>query len=180
MGIEIFFCFGKPIHVRKHADIFAIHEDRFQRRIIYMARSFQKQVESLYEVECPMIPELMKETEGYGRFQILNVSKQDDGYGGYKDTYSPGATFEGVLFLNDSINAQAAMSQGVTGVYTLTYNKELRLPWHTVFCKETDSSRTYRVTSKDEQSSPGSSNLDMRVVNCEEWEIPTNGQPTGS
>lgn len=119
-----------------------------------------------------MIPELMKETEGYGFFRIMNKSTEEDGYGGYVDTYTIGAKFEGALFLNDSINAQVAMSQGVTGVYTLIYNKVLRLPWHTVFCKDDDHNQVFRVTSKDEQATPSSSDLDMRTVNCEEWEIP--------
>ena len=79
-----------------------------------------------------MIPELMKTAEGYGFFCIMNKSTEKDGYGGYIDTYTFGAKFEAVLTLNDSINAQAAMAQGVTGVYKLTYEKALRLPWHTV------------------------------------------------
>lgn len=119
-----------------------------------------------------MIPELMKTTEGYGIFRILNKSTEKDGYGGFVDTYTLGASFEAVLTLNDSINAQVAMAQGVTGVYKLTYDKALRLPWHTVFCDDDDHNRVYRVTSKDEKSTPGKSNLNLRTVNCEEWEIP--------
>lgn len=118
------------------------------------------------------LPDLMKETEGYGYFRILDKTTQEDGYGGYIDTYAVGARFEGVLVLDDSINAQAAMAQGVTGVYTLTYDKALRLPWHTVFCKDEDHNQVFRVTSKDEKSTPSSSSLRMRDVKCEEWVLP--------
>ena len=127
-----------------------------------------------------MIPDLMKATENYGYFRIMDKSTREDGYGGYADVYSVGARFEGVLFLNDSIEAQIAMSQGVKGVYTLSYDKALRLPWHTVFCKDDDRSKVYRVTSKDESSTPSTSNIHIRSVNCEEWEIPKNGQSAGS
>lgn len=116
-----------------------------------------------------MIPDLLKATENYGVFTILNKSTVSDGYGGYYDQYTAGATFEGVLSLDDSIQAQQAMSQGVTGVYTLTCEKSLHLPWHTVIRK---GDQTYRVTSKDENSTPTSSPLGMRVVKCEEWVIP--------
>lgn len=119
-----------------------------------------------------MVPELMKSTEGYGYFRIMNKSTDPDGYGGFIDHYTVGAKFDAVLVLNDSINAQAAMAQGVTGVYKLTYDKALRLPWHTVFCADDDHSRVYRVTSKDQKATPGKSNLNIRTVNCEEWEIP--------
>lgn len=127
-----------------------------------------------------MIPELMRTTEGYGFFRIMDKSTQKDGYGGYIDVYTVGEKFDAVLTLNDSINAQVAMAQGVTGVYKLTYDKSLRLPWHTVFCEDSDRSKVYRVTSKDEKSTPGKSNMNLRTVNCEEWEIPDDEQSAGS
>lgn len=127
-----------------------------------------------------MMQPLMLETEGHGFFRIINRSTEADGYGGFVDTYTIGAKFEGVLVLNDSINAQVAMSQGVTGVYKLIYDKSLRIHWHTVFCKDEDHDRVFRVTSKDEKSTPSSSSMDLRYVLCEEWEIPTYGQSAGS
>lgn len=149
-----------------------------------MARSLQVETECVQEVDPAMMQPLMKESEGYGFFRIINRSTESDGYGGFIDTYTMGAKFEGVLVLNDSINAQVAMSQGVTGVYKLFYDKSLRIPWHTVFCKDEDNSRVFRVTSKDEKSTPSSSSMDLRYVLCEEWEIPgevsTNEQSTGS
>lgn len=120
------------------------------------------------------LPVLMQNSEGYGTYILMEKRQTEDGYGGYKDVYSDGLQFEGVLTLDDSIQAQRAEAEGVTGVYTLTYDKGLRLPWHTVFRKK-GSTETYRVTSKDEQSTPSSSALALRNVRCEEWEIPSNG-----
>ena len=125
-----------------------------------------------------MIPDLLKANENYGEYQIWNVAIVDDGYGGYRDDWTAGATFEGVLVLDDSINAQIAEQQGVKGLYTLTFDKALHLPWHTVFNKKGTNS-FYRVTSRDENATPSSSMLDMRTVKAEEYEIPSGGATNG-
>ncbi len=117
-----------------------------------------------------MFPPLIRKNENFGEFQIYDHITADDGYGGYIDTYVPGATFEGVLVLNDSINAQVAEQQGVTGVYTLTFEKILKLPWHTVFRSLKDSVY-YRVTSKDELATPSGASFDLRQVNVEEYKM---------
>ena len=121
------------------------------------------------------LPSLLKANENYGEFQIYDAITENDGYGGYKTTYTPGAVFEGVLVLDDSINAQIAGKQGVTGVYTLTVEKILRIPWHTVFRKisgENLVGNFFRVTGKDDKATPKSAGIDMRTVNVEEYELP--------
>lgn len=126
------------------------------------------------------LPDLLKSNENYGTFQIWDYVTQNDGYGGFIYTYTPGATFEAVLVLDDSVNAQLAEQQGVTGVYTLTYGKELHLPWHTVFKKisgEKLNGEFFRVTSKDENATPNVSRLDLRNVKAEEFnpEVKSDG-----
>ena len=121
------------------------------------------------------LPYFLTVQENYKSFQILNYVQENDPYGGYIDRYEPGATFDAVLKLDDSVIAQQAQAQGVKGVYTLTYDKALRLPWHTVFREADEPSKTYRVTSKDENATPSISTLDLRQVKVEEWVIPDNG-----
>lgn len=129
------------------------------------------------------LPDLMKEFDDYGTFQIYDIVTSNDGYGGQlAEKYVPGGTFQGVLILNNSINAQSAQKQGVTGVYTLSIDKVLRLPWHTVFQKlildengaVIGRGSVYRVTTKDDNSPPKSASLTMqfRQVTCEEWKLP--------
>lgn len=118
-----------------------------------------------------MLPKLMQASEGYGTFNVLNFTIVDDPLGGYSKSYSIGATFEGVLTLDDSINAQLAEKNGVTGVYTLTTDKEFRLPWHTVFCEDGNTNKAYRVTTKDENSTPNTTPLNLRQVRAEEYDI---------
>ena len=124
------------------------------------------------------LPDLLKANENYGTYQIWNVAIVDDGYGGYKDEWTAGASFEGVLVLDDSINAQIAEQQGVKGLYTLTFEKALHLPWHTVFNKK-GTNAFYRVTSRDENATPSSTKLNMRYVKAEEYEIPNGGVTNG-
>ena len=117
------------------------------------------------------LPKIMQTSEGYSDFNILNKTVEDDGYGGHNEYYSIGATFDGVLVLNNSIEAQRAEKEGVTGLYTLTVEKKYRLPWHTVFAKSGDMSQTYRVTTKDDNSTPDTTTLNLRTVNVEEYDI---------
>jgi len=119
------------------------------------------------------LPDLMKANENYGHFQIYNlITQNDENYGGYISTYVPGATFEGVLVLDDSINARVAEKQGVTGLYQMTFEKELHLPWNTVVRKidgEKLVGTFFRVTSKDENATPSSTPLNLRKVIMEEY-----------
>lgn len=118
-----------------------------------------------------MLPRIMQASEGYSDFYILNKTIEDDGFGGQREYYAIGAAFDGVLVLNNSIEAQRAEKEGVTGLYTLTVEKKYRLPWHTVFAKSGDMSQTYRVTTKDDNSTPDTTALNLRTVNVEEYDI---------
>lgn len=128
------------------------------------------------------LPDLMKANENYGHFQIYNlITRNDENYGGYISTYVPGAIFEGVLVLDDSINARIAEKQGVTGLYQMTFEKELYLPWNTVVRKidgEKLVGTFFRVTSKDENATPSSTPLNLRKVIMEEY-VPTGDIENG-
>lgn len=126
------------------------------------------------------LPDLMKANDDYGEFQIYDLITYNDQYGGHEQRYTPGATFEGVLILNNSIRAQEAQKNGVTGVYTLTFDKTLRLPWHSVFKKIIRENGNivatgsfYRVTTKDDNAPPKTATLKFRQVVCEEYTLPS-------
>jgi len=129
------------------------------------------------------LPDFIKGFDDYGEFQILDYTTVSDGYGGaVEPTYVPGATFMGALVLNNSIQAQTAQKQGVTGVYTLTFDKSMHLPWHTVFQKiirdengnKVSNGSIYRVTTKDDNAPPKSATLKFRQVTAEEWQLPVS------
>ena len=103
---------------------------------------------------------------------ILNKVKVEDGYGGYIDTYVEGVEFDAAIVLNNSIEAQVALKQGVTGVYTITTTKALNLQYHDVFKRVSDGKIFRVVTDGDDKKTPNSAGLDMRQVSAEEWSLP--------
>lgn len=103
---------------------------------------------------------------------IYNKSMVDDGYGGYTPSYSPGISFQAAIVVDNSINAQVAMSEGSVGVYTVTTRKNINLQFHDVFMRASDS-KIFRVTSDgDDKKTPASAGLNMRQVTAEEWSFP--------
>lgn len=96
----------------------------------------------------------------------------DDSYGGYKTSWFPGVVFEAAIVLDDSINAQVAMSQGSVGVYTVTTSRKMNLQFRDVFKRVSDG-KFFRVTTDgDDKKTPKSTKLDMRQVRAEEWSLP--------
>lgn len=121
-----------------------------------------------------MIPDLIKEFDEHGNFVIWNFGYVDDGYGGQKASWTPGATFEATVTLDDSIEMKVAQAQGVKGVYRVTKSRSVKLPWHTVF-QSADGENTYRVTSRKENSAPSSASFDISYVSAEDYEMTASG-----
>lgn len=119
------------------------------------------------------VPDLVKQFEQYGEYTIINKAIIDDGRGGYKTTWTDGAHFYAAVILDNSTEMREAMAQGVVGNYTVTFEKEMRLPWHTVFRRESDK-QIFRVVSKDEVSAPANSAIRTRITTAEEWELPVD------
>lgn len=121
-----------------------------------------------------MIPDLIKSFDGYGENIILDKTTQNDGEGGVITVWTEGAHFFAAVMLDNSIEMRTAQAQGVQGNYTVTTEKNVRLPWHTVFRRIADG-QVFRVTSKDEQAVPSGASFQTRIITAEEWELPTDG-----
>lgn len=119
------------------------------------------------------VPDLVTQFEQYGQHTIINKAIVDDGRGGYKTTWTDGAHFNAAVILDDSREMREAMAQGVVGNYTVTFEREMRLPWHTVFRRESDK-QIFRVTSKDETAAPAISTIKTRITTAEEWVLPVD------
>lgn len=101
----------------------------------------------------------------------LNKTKTPDGYGGYYDTYTEGASFKAAIVFDSSIEARVGEKQGVTSLYTVTTSKSMTLEYHDLFKRERDS-KIFRVTSDgDDKYTPASASLDMRQVTAEEFTL---------
>lgn len=95
----------------------------------------------------------------------------EDGYGGFTTQWVDGAGFFAAIVLDDSIQAQQAMSQGVTGVYTVTTHPSINLQYRDVF-RRTRDGKIFRVTTDgDDKKTPDSAALNMRQVRAEEWSL---------
>lgn len=106
---------------------------------------------------------------------ILNKTVQKDGYGGYVMTWTEGVEFDAAIVFDTSIQARVAEAQGVSSRYTVTTSKAMHLEYHDVFRRNGDG-KIFRVTSDgDDKFSPQSSTLNMRQVQAEEWNLPSNG-----
>lgn len=103
---------------------------------------------------------------------MLDKTTKPDGYGGRIDTWVEGAEFNAAIVLDTSIQAKVAESQGVTGIYTVTTQKNFNLQFHEVF-RRIEDGKVFRVTSDgDDKKTPRSATLNMRQVSAEEWSLP--------
>lgn len=105
-------------------------------------------------------------------FYFMNKTKVDDGYGGYVNAWSQSSTpFKCAVVFDTSIQARIAQAQGVKNTYTLTVNKSIMLDYHDVVKRSADG-KIFRITSDGhDKHTPSMTNLDMRQVTAEEWEL---------
>lgn len=114
-------------------------------------------------------------TEAMEDCVMLDKTTQADDYGGYYQHYTQGVPFKAAIDFASSIEARMAGQQGVTSLYTVYTKKSLMLDYHDVFMRIEDG-KIFRVTSDgDDQYTPESAGLNLRVVTAEEWGIPDNG-----
>lgn len=94
-----------------------------------------------------------------------------DGYGGYITTWTDGATFSAAIVLDNSVQGLQAQAMGVTGLYTVTTERQMNLQYHDVFKRKEDG-KIFRVTTDgDDDKTPLRAGLNMRQVRAEEWEL---------
>lgn len=101
---------------------------------------------------------------------FIDKKHVEDGEGGYDTQWTEGASFGAAIVLDQSVQAQRAMAEGVTGVYTVTVRRAVRLGYHEVFKRLRDGA-IFRVVSKDDAETPKSAALDARTVKAEEWTL---------
>lgn len=105
----------------------------------------------------------------------LNKTKERDGYGGYITVWTDGAEFDAAIAFDDSMQARVGERQGVTNLYTVMTSKVLNLQYNDVFRRESDR-KIFRVTSDgDDNQTPKSAGLDIRMVSAEEYVLPREG-----
>lgn len=110
--------------------------------------------------------------EAFEEYTIIDKVTISDGYGGYKTSWTDGATIGGAMTFDASMEARRAEAMGVSSVYTFTTRKDINLNYHDVLRRSRDG-KIFRVTSDgDDKYTPRSASLNMRQVTCEEWQLP--------
>ena len=102
---------------------------------------------------------------------MLDKKRTPDGEGGFATSWIKGAKFIAAIILDSSIEARVAEKQGVTGLYTVTTDKNAKLEYHDVFKRLYDG-KVFRVTSDgDDKQTPARASFQMSQVTAEEWEL---------
>lgn len=138
-----------------------------------MAKSIPWTAEQMEEINSIMSALLDSIKE---RCQMINRTIVDDGYGGYKQQWTNGVAFDGYISADESTQSLTAQAQGVTAIYTVLTSRAINLQYHDVFRRLSDG-KIFRVkTDGDDNKTPPISNLDLRSVRAEEWELPTDDE----
>lgn len=108
-----------------------------------------------------------------GGYVVLNRILTSDGLGGQTYTIVEGLEFDGLILLNTSIQGQVAEQQGVTGIYTFAYPKNLSIPPRTILRRIKDG-KVFRTVNLDGNAMPDISTFDLKVTRLEDYTLPAN------
>ena len=109
--------------------------------------------------------------DGFEKCAMLTkTGKKPDGEGGFIYYWEFGEEFAAAFDFQSSMQAKVAEKQGVTGLWNILVKRETRLEFHNVFKRLSDG-QVFRVTSKDDKSTPKSAGLDLRLISAEEWTL---------
>lgn len=122
-------------------------------------------------IEGTILEDYAKETGD--EFVVLNRVLMPDGIGGQKYSIIEGLTFKALAILNISLQGEVAEKQGVTGIYTFAYPKNLTIPPRTIL-RRIEDGKIFRTTDKDGNPTPNISSLDMKVTRLEDYTLPAN------
>ena len=101
--------------------------------------------------------------------QLMDKRSVPDGMGGFTYEWVDGATFRAAIIKDNSMEARVAEKQGVTEVYTITFDKGIVLDYHDVIMRLSDY-QTFRVTSNVKDSeTPVVSSFQFGQVRAEKW-----------
>lgn len=106
---------------------------------------------------------------------IMDKVTMDDGYGGIVTKYTEGAPFSAAIAFDDSIMARIASAQGVTDLYTVTTRRNIVLRAQDVFKRVSDGKMLQVTSDGDDNATPDSASLDMRVVSAKEFKSKKKG-----
>ena len=100
---------------------------------------------------------------------LVEKTRVPDGEGGWTTAWADGAPFEAAIVLDSSINARVAEAEGVTGVYTVTTDRNVELDFHDAFRRDSDG-QVFRVTKVNDPT-PDVASFQFNQYQAEEWSL---------
>ena len=109
--------------------------------------------------------------EAMEKSYIVDKTTSPDGYGGIKTTYKLGAEIDVAYSFNSSNASRIASVQSTDNRYSLYTKKSVILRFPDIVKRVSDG-KYFQVTSDgDDNRTPASASLDLRVVEAKEWEF---------
>ena len=104
-------------------------------------------------------------------FTMLYKVPVPDGIGGFFYDWNDGATFQAAIVKNSTMEALIAEKQGVTEVFTVTFDRNLPIDYHDVFRRESDKA-IFRATSNvTDSKTPATATFHFGQVSAERWKL---------
>lgn len=93
-----------------------------------------------------------------------------DGSGDYITQWAEGKHFKAAFDFQTSMEAKVAEVHGVKGLWNVLAPREVSLVYHGIF-KRLEDDQIFRITSKDDKTTPEGAGLNLRMVSAEEWSL---------
>lgn len=100
---------------------------------------------------------------------LLERTRVPDGEGGWITVWVDGPTFQAAIVLDSSMNARLAEAEGVTGLFTVTTDRNVEMEFHDAF-RRTSDGQVFRVT-KVNDSTPDVATFQFNQYQAETWEL---------
>lgn len=103
---------------------------------------------------------------------LLTKSRTADGLGGYKTAWVDDVKFFPAWEYLSSSEMVLAEQQGTNRVYRIYIPKSMNMDYHEAFRRLSDGQVFRVINPGTDRQTPGTSSMNMRVVEVEKWELP--------
>lgn len=106
--------------------------------------------------------------DSYETFRYIDKTTVPDGYGSVTPVWKEGAEFEATASDMNPTEVIAAQQSGVKASYKIITRKDINLTYGTIIQRESDGKYFIIKSDGNDNKTPASASLDMRVVKAEE------------
>lgn len=103
---------------------------------------------------------------------MMDKATVSDGMGGFRPTWTEGASFDAVIRKDSTPEEIVAQQQGAAETFTVIVDRSVPLEYHDVFKRLRDGA-IFRLTSNTKDAAaPGRSTIPIAKATAERWELP--------